>query len=227
MRLATLWSGGKDSTYATYLALKRGHKIKYLVTMFPEKEDSWMFHYPCIKLTKLQAKALGIKQIIKKTKGEKEKEVKDLKIVLEEIKNEIDGVVSGAIASTYQKNRIDKICNELKLKTITPIWQKSPEEILRAQLNSGFKSVIVGVFAEGFDESWIGREIDENCIQDLKKLNEKYGIHMTFEGGEAESFVLDCPIFKKKIKILKSEMIWDKKTSSGYLIVKKASLIPK
>jgi ABC transporter with metal-binding/Fe-S-binding domain ATP-binding protein len=223
MRLAVLFSGGKDSTYATFLATKE-HKIKYLVTMLPAKEDSWMFHYPCIELTKLQAESIGIQQVTQKTSGEKEKELGDLKKALEKIKDEIDGVVSGAVASSYQKNRIDKICKELKLKSVAPLWQKNPEELLREEVNSGFEIIITGVFAEGFDKSWLGRKIDDECIEDLVELNKKYGISCVAEGGEFETFVADCPMFKKGIQIKDSKIIWDNKTSSGYLVVNDAEL---
>ena len=224
MKLASLWSGGKDSAYATYLALKEGHEIKALVTIFPEKEDSWMFHYPCIQLTKLQAKAIGIKQIVKKTKGEKEKELEDLKKVLCKIKK-IDGIVSGAIASNYQKSRIDKICNELGLKHLSPLWQENQEKVLEEEIRAGFEIVITGVFAEGFNKSWLGRKIDDKAIKELLELNKKFGISVSGEGGEYESFVKYCPLFKKKIEILNSEIYWDSKTNSGYLIPKKAKLV--
>jgi ABC transporter with metal-binding/Fe-S-binding domain ATP-binding protein len=224
MRLASLWSGGKDSAFATYLALKQGHEIKALVTIFPEKEDSWMFHYPCVELTKLQAKAMPIKQVVKKTKGEKEKELEDLKKVLSEMKK-IDGIVSGAIASNYQKSRIDKICNELGIKHISPLWQKNQEKVLQEEIHSGFEIIITGVFAEGFDKSWIGRKIDDETIKELLELKRKFGISVSGEGGEYESFVKYCPLFKKRIEILNSEIHWDSKTSSGYLIPKKARLV--
>jgi len=227
MRLAALISGGKDSLYATHLAIKEGHKIKYLVTVFPEREDSWMFHHPCIELTKLQAEALGIKQVIRKTKGEKERELEDLKVALMSVKDEIDGVVSGAIASTYQKSRIDKICKELKLKSLTPLWHADLEKLLKKEIESGFEVIMTGVSAEGFDKSWLGREIDLNAIEDLKKLNKKFGINLSGEGGEFESLVLDCPLFKKKIKILEFETVWDNKTNSGYIEVKDAKLLDK
>jgi len=226
MRLAAIFSGGKDSTYALYTAMKQGHEIKYLVTMFPEREDSWMFHHPCVELTKLQADALGIKQIIQKTKGEKEKELEDLKLVLNKIKNDIDGIVSGAIASNYQKNRIDKICDELKLKSFAPLWHKNPEELLREESNA-FEIIITSVSVDGFDQNWLGRKIDEKTIEDLKKLSEKHGINIAFEGGEAETFVLDSPIFKKKIEFIDTKNIWDNKTSSGYIEVKEAKLLSK
>jgi diphthine-ammonia ligase len=225
MRLASLWSGGKDSVYATYLALKQGHEIRALITIFPEKQDSWMFHFPCLKLTKLQAKAIEIKQIVKKTKGEKEKELEDLKKVLERIKSDIDGIVSGAVASNYQKSRIDKICDELKLKHFSPLWQKNQEEVLEEEILAGFEIIITGVFSEGFDKSWLGRKIDDEIMKKLLDLKRKFGISVNGEGGEYESFVLNCPMFKKRIEILNSEIYWDSKTNSGYLIPKKARLV--
>ncbi len=225
MKLAALVSGGKDSLYATYLMMKERHEIKYLITIFPEKEDSWMFHYPCIELTKLQAEALGIKQIIGRTKGEKEKELGCLKEILSKLKD-IDGVISGALASNYQKQRVDKICEELGLKSIAPLWQRDQEEILREE-SSIFNVIITAVAADGFDATWLGRKIDEKTIDDLKKLKEKYGINVSGEGGEFESLVLDCPIFKKRIEITDFEKNWDNKTNSGYIKIKNVRFVSK
>lgn len=225
MRLASLISGGKDSLYATYLMIKEGHEIKYLVTIFPERQDSWMFHYPCLELTKLQAESLGIKQIVGKTKGEKEKELDCLKDILSKLKD-IDGVVSGALASNYQKQRVDKICEELGLKSITPLWQRNQEEILKEEY-SIFDVIITAVAADGFDASWLGRKIDGKTIEDLKKLEERFGINIAAEGGEFETFVLDAPVFKKKIEIKSFEKKWDNKTNSGYIEVKSARLVKK
>lgn len=227
MRLAALFSGGKDSTYAIYQAMQAGHEIKYLVTMFPKRTDSYMFHHPLVELTKFQAEALGIKHITQETSGEKEKELEDLKNVLSKIKNEIDGVVSGALASNYQKVRVDKICEELGLKSIAPLWQTDQLQRLKDEIKSGFEIMITAVAAEGFEKSWLGKIIDEKTIEDLEKLHEKYGIHPGFEGGEAESFVLDCPLFKKKIVIKNFDIIWDNKTSSGYIRVKDFEVIDK
>jgi len=226
MKLAVLFSGGKDSTYALYKAMQK-NEIKYLVTIFPESQGSWMFHHPCIELTKLQAEALGIEQITEKTKGEKERELEDLRNVLSRIKNEIEGVVSGAVTSNYQKTRIDGICKELNLETLAPLWQREPEELLREEAESGFDIIMTGVSSDGFDKAWIGRRLDQKAIEDLKKLNQKFGVNICGEGGEYESLVLDCPAFSKKIKILDSEKVWDEKTSSGYLLVKKAILVDK
>lgn len=227
MKLAALFSGGKDSTYALYKAVKEGHEIKYLITLFSERQDSWMFHYPCIELTKLQAKTLGIKQIIKKTKGEKEKELKDLKDVLISIKNEVDGIVTGALYSEYQKTRVEKICKEIGLKCLSPLWHSDLEKMLREEIGLGFEIIITGVAAEGLDKSWLGKKINLETVGRLKEMNKKFGINIGAEGGEFETLVLDCPIFKKKIKILDSASVWDSKTNSGCLKIKEAVLAEK
>jgi ABC transporter with metal-binding/Fe-S-binding domain ATP-binding protein len=228
MKLAALISGGKDSIFSLYKAIQEGHEVKYLITVFPKREDSWMFHYPCVELTKLQARAIGKKHIMKESSGVKEKELEDLKEILKELKDDIEGIVSGAIASSYQKSRIDRICKELKLRSFSPLWHRDPEEILKEEINAGFKVIIVGVYSAGLDKTWLGRKIDKKCVEDLIKLSKIYGkTFMVFEGGEAETLVVDGPIFRKKIKILQAEKVWDEKTNSGYLKIKKAELVKK
>ncbi len=227
MQVAVLFSGGKDSTFATHVVLEQGWEVKYLVTIIPERKDSWMFHHPCIELTKLQAKAIGIKQITKKTSGEKEKELEDLIAAIKPIIGEIDAVISGAVLSRYQKDRIDAVCKELGVKSITPLWHKNEERLLREEIDAGFEIIITGVATAGMDESWLGRKIDEKCIEDLKDLHEKYGINIIFEGGEAETFVADAPFFNKRIELGNIKKIWDENTASGYLICENAKLIDK
>ncbi|WXG44059.1 MAG: diphthine--ammonia ligase [Promethearchaeati archaeon SRVP18_Atabeyarchaeia-1] len=225
MRLATLFSGGKDSTYSTYRAMDSGNEIVLLVTMVPKRPDSWMFHHPCIELTRLQAESIGIEQLTRETGGEKEKELSDLRSALNEIRNEIDGIVTGAVASNYQKSRIDKICGELGLVHVAPLWGRDEEGILLDEVNVGLEIIFTGVYAEGLDEKWLGRKIDKVCIEDLKKLNRKYGIHLTGEGGCYETLVLDCPLFRKRIQIQDSHKIWER--SSGYLQIDEARLVAK
>ena len=154
MKVAALFSGGKDSVFAIYIAKQWGWDISHLVTIHPKKQDSWMFHSVNIHLTEKLAEAIDIPLIKKQTKGEKEEELKDLKEILKNLN--IDGVISGAIASEYQRTRIEKICHELDIKSFAPIWHKNQELILREQVNAGFKIIIVGVFAYGFDETWLG-----------------------------------------------------------------------
>jgi len=223
MRVAALVSGGKDSALALYRALKQGYEVKILVTMLPQREDSWMFHFPNIHLTDLFAKAAEIPLVKAETVGIKETELEDLKNLLATL--DIEGVVSGAISSRYQKERIDKICRELNLKSIAPLWQEDSIQLLKEIINLNFEVVITGVYAHGFDESWLGRKINQATLNDLIELNDKYQISPVGDGGEYETLVLDAPFFKKRIRLLRTERIWE--NQSGYLLVREAKLVDK
>lgn len=223
MKVAALCSGGKDSAYALWLALRQGHELVRIVAMIPAREDSWMFHFPNIHLIDFFAECIGSSLLKSETAGEKEQEIKDLKRTLQ--MPDIQGVVSGAIASSYQKSRIDGICQELGLKHLAPLWNGEPEKLIRAMLDADFEIIITSVSAHGFDESWLGRKLDEEALGDLIKLNQKYKINLSGEGGEYESLVLDAPFFRKRIEPVEVERIW--RGDSGHLLVKKAELADK
>jgi ABC transporter with metal-binding/Fe-S-binding domain ATP-binding protein len=225
VRVAVLFAGGKDSTYATYKALKNGLKVEYLLTMASKNPYSWMFHTININITPCQAEAMGIKQLMRPTSGEKNVELGDLKETIAAVRNEIDGVVAGAIASSYQKDRIDRICKELNLASIAPLWGRDSIELLREMIDVGLEIIITSVAAQGFDKKWLGRKIDEKCVNDLTKLHKKFGINICGEGGEYESLVLDAPFFKKRIEVIEAERIW--RGTNGYLLIKQAELVEK
>src|SRR3989338_7366891 len=134
MNLAALISGGKDSLYAMHLAQKQGHEIKYIVSVHSENPESYMFHHPNHELVSKQAEIMKIPLIKCKTMGIKEHELEDLEKCLSKL--DIDGVVTGAVASNYQKQRIDKICDNLNIESIALLWQKNPEELLMITCNS-------------------------------------------------------------------------------------------
>ena len=141
MNVAALCSGGKDSLFAVYIAQQYGWEVTHLITLIPENTESWMFHSLNIQLTELIAEAIQIPLVTKKTKGEKEDELKDLHSILGTLP--IDGVISGAIASEYQRTRIERVCYDLRIKSFTPLWHKDQELILRQQYQAGFISMIV------------------------------------------------------------------------------------
>ena len=223
MRVSVLVTGGKDSALALYRVLKEGYQVEYLVTMLPQSEDSWMFHSLNIHLTDLFAEAAGIPLVKAETTGIKEMELKDLKNLLATL--DIDGVVSGAILSQYQKKRIDKICQELNLKSIAPLWHEDPKQLLKEIIHLNFHVIIVGAYAYGFDQSWLGRKIDLTTLDDLNELNKQYQISLVGEGGEYETLVLDAPFFRKRLQLLLIEKVWE--NHSGYLLVKEAKLVEK
>ena len=203
MKLGVLFSGGKDSTMATYLAKKQGHEISCLITIHSENPESYMFHTPSISKTQRQAEVMGIPLIFVKTRGKKEEELKDLEKAIKKAKEkfEIEGIVTGAVESVYQASRIQKICNNLSLECFNPLWQKDQIELLYDLLKEKFKVVITGVFAYPLNGSWLGREISKDFISEIKQLSEQYKINPAGEGGEFETFVLECPLFRNPLKV--------------------------
>ncbi len=203
MKLATLFTGGKDSTYATYIAIKCGHLPVALIHMTSRNVDSYMFHVVGNELTKLEAKAMELPLEEFETKGEKEKELEDLKFAIKNVKDKygIDGIITGALASRYQFERISKIASELGLATFNPLWMTDPYFYLKNLIEEGFKPIIISVSSLGLEKEFIGKTIDKEFLEELRKRSEEYGFNLGFEGGEAETAVIDAPIFKYKIII--------------------------
>ncbi|MCL2031882.1 MAG: diphthine--ammonia ligase [Methanomassiliicoccaceae archaeon] len=220
MRLAALYSGGKDSTFALYLAQQMGHEVPYLVTIVPKAGGSWIFHVPNIDTVPLMAESLGIELVTAETSGSEEADMLGLREALSGL--DIEGVVTGAVWSDYQWDRMNRVCGDLGLKVISPLWRKDQDMILNEILGAGIRAVIVGCYAEGLDESWLGRELDRDAAEDLRLLRDRYGISVTGEGGEYESMTLDSPMHSKTLTIIEYEKEW--KRGSGTLTVKKAEL---
>lgn len=218
MKLAVLFSGGKDSGLAMYYAMKH-HEIVCLINIVSENDESYMFHTPNIKLAEKQAKCIGIPIIIQKTTGEKEKELKDLeKAIRKAIKNyKIEGVVTGAIESVYQASRVQTITNKLGIECFNPLWQKDQWDILDELINFKFDVIITGVFGEGLN-NLIGKKIDHNTIAKLHEIHKKLKINPAGEGGEYESFILNAPFYKKRLEIKKSIIKTDKENGKILII---------
>jgi diphthine-ammonia ligase len=228
MKLGVLFSGGKDSCLALQKAKDYGHNVVCLINIVSENKASYMFHTPNVEFSKIQAEAIGLPLVQIKTQGKKEIELKDLEkaIKLAISKYQIEGVVTGAIASVYQAQRVQKICNKLKIECFCPLWQRNQEELLEELVEKKFKVVIVGVFAYGFDDSWLGKTLDKKIIIDWLELQGKYKINVAGQGGEIESFVLVAPFFKKRIEVVhaKKEVQPD---NSGVLEIKELRFVKK
>ena len=226
MNSAVLFSGGKDSVMALNYAINNGDDVKYLLSIKSENDESYMFHVPNIHLTDLISQAVGIPIIEVKTSGVKEEELLDLKEGFKELKDlGIEAIYTGALFSTYQKSRIEKLADEIGIEAISPYWHRDPKEYMELVIDSGFKVIISGVFAEGLDESWLGRLIDDDALRELEKISEKTYLHLAFEGGEAETLVIDGPIFKKRIEIIEADVNWHR--DSGTYNVIDAKLVDK
>ena len=228
VRLGALFSSGKDSLYAMYLMHKQGYDINCLISIKSKNPDSYMFHTPNIDLVSLQAQALEIPIIIQETAGEKELELESMEIALKEAmkKYKIQGIVTGALFSTYQRDRIEKIADNLGLKVFSPLWHMNQEYEMRQLIAQEFEFIFSSIAAYGLDKSWLGKRITEKHVDNLVELNKKIGINIAGEGGEFESLVLDMPMFKKKLKIISSRIAEDGPETAKF-IVEKAELVDK
>lgn len=208
MKLGVLFTGGKDSTYAMYIAKKLGYKIACLITIKSQNPESYMFHTPSITAVIKQAQVMGLPLILKTTAGKKEEELKDLEEAIKEAieKHKIEGVITGAVESVYQASRVQKICNKLNIECFNPLWQKNQFELLNDLIKNNFKVILSGVFAYPLNEKWLGKVIDEKFIEEIKELNRKYQINPAGEGGEFETLVLNCPLFKRELKIVSKKV---------------------
>lgn len=226
----SLFSGGKDSSFALYLAQQRGLPVEIAVTALPQG-DSYMYHVPGIDLAGLAAESIGIEHrsfpMTPPTEGSAsnrgDKEIQPLEEVLAELDQElgIAGVVAGAVESEFQASRIEAMCDRLDMELFAPLWQQHPERLAEEMLAAGFEITIVQVSAAGLDASWLGRRLDGQTLTDLKRLADEYGIHILGEGGEFETIVTDGPHMDRPLQF-SSTTEWD--GTRGHLTITDAWL---
>lgn len=212
MDLAALFSGGKDSVFSIYKAQALGHHVKCLITLVPSSDESHLLHHPNILLTELQAESLGLPQIISSAKSPDTKsELELLRTALIEAKSKygITGLVHGGILSEFQKARFEGTARDLGLDVLAPHWKRVQKQYMHEIVSSGIVFIISSVSCDGLDKSWLGRKITRDDLHQLEILSEKYKFNLSFEGGEAETFVVDCPLFSNPIKVIESRTYWD------------------
>jgi len=204
------WSGGKDSCFACYKAMCSEYDISYLVNFISEEYKRVSFHGTEAKLIQLQAEALDTPLLQKETTWNGyEQEFKEA--VRSLIPNGIRGMIFGDIYLQEHKDWAERVCGELGIEAIEPLWGQEPERILLDFIDMGFEAMIVSAKSDLFDGEWIGRKVDWEFLRYLKDNN----IDLCGENGEYHTFVTDCPTFKKKIKITKSKPI----TRDGYRLL--------
>ncbi len=212
MKLGSLFSGGKDSTYAIYLAQKQGHKVTCLLSIFTKSEESHLLHYPNLQWTKLQSESMKIPQLTIHSKSdETDDELFALENLLQNAKEQfhIEGLVHGGIKSQFQKEKFETLCSKLDLIAVTPLWGTEPEQYMNDLLEANFVFIMTTVSSDGLDDTWLGKPMSKTDIDTLRHLSDKFGFNLNFEGGEAETFVVDCPLFSNSIKINQAKKTWD------------------
>ena len=212
MNLGSLFSGGKDSVYAIHVAQKQGHKITCLLSMFPKSEESHLLHHPNIQWTKLQSESMNIPQLTACSNSDDT--VDELSTLEELLKNaktqfNIEGLVHGGIQSQFQKKNFETICSKLGLTVITPLWDTPPKQYMNDLLDANFIFIMTTVSSDGLDDNWLGKQISKSDIDSLQELSGKFGFNLNFEGGEAETFVINCPLFTHPIQLNQVKKLWD------------------
>lgn len=205
MKLCALLSGGKDSNYALYKALNEGHEVSCIVVVKPKREDSWLFHSVYPELALLQAEAMGIRDraFVVEVSGEKEREVEELETWMTKLKSttSFDGLVCGAISSTYQLKRFERIARKLDVKLYAPLWSIDQEQYLRRLVSEGFVFIITKISTMGLPKRFLAKPITVEHVESIIELSRRYKFNPAFEGGEAETLVIDAPHYKYKLCI--------------------------
>lgn len=194
---AALISGGKDSIYATHLAIWQGFDVSVAATVVP-RPDSWILQYENTPFAGEHASALGVPWMVFMSDAGEEAELEAIKFLLADAKDKygVKWVILGALASEYQRIRFNYVAKDLGLKVHTPLWHLDPKVYLKRLVRDGFEFIITRVAADGLDESWLGRRITEENVDELIALAEEHSFNPAGEGGEYESFVVKTPLYE-------------------------------
>lgn len=221
VRVAVLWSGGKESTLACYRLIREGHHIGVLVTFIL---DDWPYACHPPSIMSLQSEALGIAHVtLKVTEPYKENYRYSIRSLIGT--EGIKGIVTGDIWIEDHRRWMEGVCEGLGIDLVMPLWNENTNDILDAVVSSGFRPVFTCVREPWFDAEWLGQELDRQRIEALKNLHDRSGIDVCGENGEYHTMVLDGPIFKHSIKI--EEFFIDRKDPVLRLRPHRLSLQPK
>ncbi|MCM8787481.1 MAG: diphthine--ammonia ligase [Candidatus Omnitrophica bacterium] len=190
------FSGGKDSNLAYYRAIKDNFKIKYLLNMVSSNGKHSCSHGINLELLKLQAKAVGVPVVQIKTNW-KDYEKNFKKGILEFRKQNIKTGIFGDIDLQEHRDWIERVCKEVGIRPILPLWKEKRERLLDEFVNLGFKAIVITTSAKFLGKEWLGRIIDRGFIKDIKRHDD---VDICGEKGEYHSFVYDGPIFKEPVK---------------------------
>jgi len=202
VRVAVLYSGGKDSNLAL-LEASGSHEIACLVAMKPKSLESWLFHYPNMHLVELQAEALGLPLIERECPDDEAGSLRALKSALEEALElyGVEAVVTGAVKSTYQARKFSAVCDELGLECLNPLWGRDEVKLLEDVVKRRIEAIFTRVAGYPLSKALLGKRIDSSVVELLARL--KSYVNPSGEGGEYETFVLDSPLFRKRVTPLR------------------------
>ena len=199
MRIAVLSSGGKDSSAAWWWAMCRGWDIVSIVTVDILDGDSHMFQVPSTQWVEQQAELAHVEWVNVSASGTVEDEINALELALYDL--DIDAIVSGALRSDFQKQRLECMCQRLNIHSFTPLWHQTPIEHLRGMIDAGFEIMLTSVSCEGLNHDWLGHVLTSSSLDDIQSLSVQHRFNVDGEGGEYETFVLGGPIWARSLTV--------------------------
>lgn len=201
------WSGGKDSSLCLYKVLQAGEfDVSQLLTTVNSHYQRISMHGVRVELLEQQAASLDIPltKILLPEMPDMGEYDNAMSAVLQKLK--ADGVQAAIFGDIFledlRKYREEKL-SLLDLKGVFPLWKISTSELAREFIELGFKAVTVCVNEKYLDQSFAGRVIDHEFLNDLPP-----GVDPCGEHGEFHSFVYDGPIFSKPIGVTKGEVVY-------------------
>jgi len=218
MKVAVLFSGGKDSCFATKYCMDNGFDIVSLISVKPRNEEAYIWHYPTVELCKLSAEAMGLPIVLVRCDEIGPKiEARCLEPLLAKLK--IDALVLGGVGlQETQIKEVAKVAEKFGIDVLVPHEHYTSEQLLREEIESGLEIVITEAATDGLDKDWLGRIIEKRAFDALKKLSNKHGFDVLGEGGSFNTFVTDAPFFKRRIEFVNPAIVWDEHTRSGYVV---------
>jgi diphthine-ammonia ligase len=194
------WSGGKDSCLACYRAIASGINVRYLLNMVTEEGQWSRSHGLSAELLRVQAEAMGISLVQKQTAdSDYETEFKNALLAFKQ--EGITAGIFGDIDFNAHREWIERVCSAGGVTPVLPLWEQDQQEIFKDFINLGFESVVIATRADFLGEEWLGRKLNRRFIADLSKLG---NITPCGEAGEYHTYVINGPLFHKRIQIMES-----------------------
>lgn len=208
MKVAASWSGGKDSCLACYKAVTQGYEVTHLVNFISRQFRRVSSHGVRARLIRRQAQAIGVPLVqytVPPDMGLYEQRFKRAVSALK--RKGIEGMVFGDIYLQEHRDWIERVCGELGITPVLPLWDIAPKRVLGEFIQAGFEAVIVSVKADVFGQEWLGRSVDHGSLSALEKLCQEKEADLCGEHGEYHTLVVDGPLFLKRMHLVRGAIV--------------------
>ncbi len=196
------WSGGKDSCLACHTAIEQGYDVAYLVNFISQEYQRVRFHGTEARLIQVQSRAMGIPLLQNPTPDDRYEQAFK-KAVRSLLGDGVEAMIFGDIFLEEHKDWTERVCRELGIHSIEPLWGRDPEDVLTEFIDVGFQATIVSAKSDLIDEEWVGQTVDREFLSYLQENH----IEPCGENGEYHTFVTDGPLFEQRIEISESRKI--------------------